>query len=177
MAPTLPSFYTLSDIARLSGVSRRIVQHYANLGLLEPGALTHGGRKFYTEFALYLVQDIQDLNQLGFSLEEIRKIMILKRAIFYPDGTYRQDWRREDIPLSDGELLAMWAKTGEVLASIERQERMIRRFHRFLTKHFVPKEVSDGLRSGPGDGGVAGTGEGLFGGSGHSEGEGGGNPD
>jgi len=170
----LPSLYTLSDLARETGVSRRILQHYAQLGLLEPGALTHGGRKLYTSFALYLIQDIQDLNQLGFTLEEIRKIMLLKKAIFHPDGTYREGWRREEIPLSEEELLAMWAKTGEVLASIERQERMIRRFHRFLTKHFAPKEVRDGLRPGQGDGGTAGTGEGLPGGGGHSPGRGGG---
>jgi hypothetical protein len=41
-----------------------------------------------------------------------------------------------------------------VLASMERQERMIRRFYRFLTKHFAPEEVQDGLRPGPGDGGA-----------------------
>lgn len=151
---SLPSLYSLSDLARAAGVSRRILQHYAQLGLLEPGALTQGGRKLYTEFALFLVQDIQDLNQLGFSLEEIRKIMLLKKAIFRPDGTYREDWKREDIPLSDEELLAMWRKTGEVLASMERQERMIRRFYRFLTKHFAPEEVQDGLRPGSGDGGA-----------------------
>ncbi|MCS6869504.1 MerR family transcriptional regulator, partial [Thermus sp.] len=155
---TIPSLYTLSDLARESGVSRRILQHYAHLGLLEPGALTQGGRKLYTGFALYLIQDIQDLNQLGFTLEEIRKIMALKKVIFHPDGTYREDWRREEIPLTQEELWAMWAKTGEVLSSMERQERMIRRFHRFLTKHFAPKEVRDGLRSGPGDGGAQGAG-------------------
>ncbi len=171
---SLPSLYTLSDLARESGVSRRVLQHYAHLGLLEPGALTHGGRKLYTDFALYLIQDIQDLNQLGFTLEEIKKIMVLKKAIFHPDGTYREGWRREEIPLSQEELLAMWAKTGEVLASIERQERMIRRFYRFLTKHFAPKEVGDGVRSGPGDAGAEGAGEGLSGGSGHPQGAGGG---
>ncbi|KPD32358.1 transcriptional regulator [Thermus scotoductus] len=153
MATPLPSLYSLSDLARATGVSRRIVQHYAQLGLLEPGALTQGGRKLYTEFAIFLVQDIQDLKQLGFSLEEIRKIMLLKKAIFRPDGTYREDWKREDIPLSEEDLLAMWRKTGEVLASMERQERMIRRFYRFLTKHFAPGEVRDGLQPGPGDGG------------------------
>ncbi|WP_243095146.1 MerR family transcriptional regulator [Thermus thalpophilus] len=173
MPPTIPSLYTLSDLARASGVSRRILQHYAQLGLLEPGALTQGGRKLYTEFALYLIQDIQDLNQLGFTLEEIRNIMALKKAIFHPDGTYRQDWRREEIPLSDEDLWAMWRKTGEVLSSIERQERMIRRFYRFLTKHFAPKEVRDGLFSGPGDGGVKGAGTGFPGGAGHPPGEGG----
>ncbi|BDG17462.1 MULTISPECIES: MerR family transcriptional regulator [Thermus] len=172
MPSTLPSLYTLSDLARASGVSRRILQHYAQLGLLEPGALTQGGRKLYTDFALYLVQDIQDLNQLGFTLEEIRKIMALKKAIFYPDGTYRQDWRREEIPLSDEELWDMWRKTGEVLSSIERQERMIRRFHRFLTKHFAPKEVQDGLLGGPGNGGVKGAGADLPGGAGHPPGAG-----
>ncbi|GLV49001.1 hypothetical protein TJA_21040 [Thermus sp. LT1-2-5] len=173
MPPTLPSLYTLSDLARASGVSRRILQHYAQLGLLEPGALTQGGRKLYTEFALYLVQDIQDLNQLGFTLEEIRKIMALKKAVFHPDGTYRQDWRREDIPLSDEDLWAMWRKAGEVLSSMERQERMIRRFYRFLTKHFAPKEVRDGVLSGAGDGSIEGTGTGLPGGAGHPSGEGG----
>lgn len=154
VAQTIPSLYSLADLARASGVSRRILQHYAKLGLLEPGAVTHGGRKLYTDFALYLIQDIQDLNQLGFTLDEIRKIMLLKKTIFHPDGTYKPNWKREEIPLSEEDLQAMWAKTGEVLASIERQERMIRRFYRFLTKHFAPKEVRDGLQPGPGDSGA-----------------------
>lgn len=177
MTPPFPAtLYTLSDLARETGVSRRILHHYAQVGLLEPGAVTQGGRKLYTDFALYLIQDIQDLNQLGFTLEEIRKIMILKKAIFFPDGKYREDWQREDIPLSEADLLAMWAKTGEVLASIERQERMIRRFYRFLTKHFAPKEVKDGLQHRPGNRSAEGKGEDFRGRKGDSEGEGGGPP-
>jgi hypothetical protein len=80
--------------------------------------------------------------------------MIPKKVIFHPDGTYKPDWRREEIPLTKEDLWAMWARTGEVLASIERQERMIRRFYRFLTKHFAPKEVRDGLQGRRGDGGA-----------------------
>lgn len=80
--------------------------------------------------------------------------MIPKKVIFHPDATYKPDWRREEIPLTEEDLQAMWERTGEVLASIERQERMIRRFYRFLTKHFAPKEVRDGLQPGPGDGGA-----------------------
>ncbi|TBH21826.1 MerR family transcriptional regulator [Thermus thermamylovorans] len=164
--------YTLGDLAKEARISRRILQHYANLGLLEPGALTYGGRKLYTSFAFDLIRDIRDLNQLGFSLEEIHKIMTLKKAIFHPDGSYKTGWQRQDISLTDEELMSMWSKTGEVLATIQRQERALKRFYNFLTKHFAPKEVADGVQSGPGNGGTAGAGEGLPGGSGHTQGEG-----
>lgn len=130
------TLYTLSELARHTGVTRRTVQYYAEIGLLEPGAVTKGGRKLYTDFAAYLVRDILDLKQLGFSLEEIKKIMALKKAIFYPDGTYREDWTREEIPLSDAELESIRTKTGLVLETIQRQSTMISRFYKFLNKHF-----------------------------------------
>ncbi len=138
------TLYTLSELARHANVTRRTVQYYAEIGLLEPGAVTKEGRKLYTDFAVYLVRDILDLKQLGFTLDEIKRIMALKKAIFFPDGTYREDWRREEIPLTDTQLEEMREKTGQVLETIRRQSEMIARFYKFLNKHFAPKAQGGG---------------------------------
>jgi len=129
--------YTVSELARAANVTRRTVQHYADLGMLTPGVVTVSGRELYTEFALTLLRDVIDLRQMGLGLDEIRNIMVLKKAIFHADGTYRDDWRREDVPLTNDDLSSMRDSMSALLESIARQEQGIRRFHKFLTKHFA----------------------------------------
>ena len=63
--------YTVSQIARRTGISVRALHHYEAKGLLAPAARSDAGYRLYGERELARLQHIVSLKALGFSLEEI----------------------------------------------------------------------------------------------------------
>ena len=49
---------TISQVAKLTGVSIRTLQYYDEIGLLKPSALTSAGYRLYNESALQTLQQI-----------------------------------------------------------------------------------------------------------------------
>lgn len=66
---------TISQVAKLTGVSIRTLQYYDEIGLLKPSALTPAGYRLYDENALQNLQQILFFRELDFSLKDIIKIM------------------------------------------------------------------------------------------------------
>jgi len=67
--------YTVSQLARLSGISVRALQHYHRIGLLEPTEIGTNGYRYYAENKVFELQQIIFFKELDFSLSEIKKIM------------------------------------------------------------------------------------------------------
>ncbi len=66
---------TISQIAKLTGISVRTLQYYDEIGLLKPSGFTPSGYRLYNEEALQTLQQILFFKELDFSLKDIRKIM------------------------------------------------------------------------------------------------------
>lgn len=66
---------TISQVAKLTGVSIRTLQYYDEIGLLKPSELTSAGYRLYDENALQTLQQILFFRELDFSLKDIAKIM------------------------------------------------------------------------------------------------------
>lgn len=66
---------TISQVAKLTGVSIRTLQYYDKIGLLKPSALTPTGYRLYDENTFQSLQQILFFRELGFSLKDIIKIM------------------------------------------------------------------------------------------------------
>ncbi|ABF43841.1 MULTISPECIES: MerR family transcriptional regulator [Deinococcus] len=135
------TFYTTAELAREAGVTRRTVMHYAELGLLTPDQVTASGRALYGPYALRLLRDVMDLRALGVPLDEARDMVILRRATHTLDGTYRRDWTRADIPLSDERLRVIHARLRLLQGAYARQAEGIARFDRWLTKRLTGGNV------------------------------------
>lgn len=67
--------YTVKQLAELSGVSVRALHHYDEIGLLKPAHIGANGYRYYGREELLRLQQILFHRELGFSLEEIRKIL------------------------------------------------------------------------------------------------------
>lgn len=76
----MSQFYSTGELANLAGVSIRIVQYYDQRGILTPTALTEGGRRLYTDSDLEQLRMICFLRDLGFSIEQIRKVLAEENA-------------------------------------------------------------------------------------------------
>ena len=69
------SGHTVKQVARLSGVSVRTLHHYDEVGLLKPASVGANGYRYYGREELLRLQQILFHRELGFSLEEIVRVL------------------------------------------------------------------------------------------------------
>ena len=67
--------HTVKQVARLSGVSVRTLHHYDEVGLLKPACVGANGYRYYGREELLRLQQILFHRELGFSLEEIARVL------------------------------------------------------------------------------------------------------
>lgn len=65
----------IKEVAELVGVSVRTLHHYDQIDLLKPEEVTDSGYRLYSEENLVILQQILFFKELGFSLNEIKKII------------------------------------------------------------------------------------------------------
>lgn len=66
---------SISQVAKLTGISTRTLQYYDEIGLLKPSELTESGYRLYNDEALQKLQQILFFRELGFKLKEIKEIL------------------------------------------------------------------------------------------------------
>jgi DNA-binding transcriptional MerR regulator len=64
--------HTVSQVARLAGISVRTLHHYDDVGLLSPSSRSDSGYRLYEHRDLERLQEVLLLRELGFSLDEIK---------------------------------------------------------------------------------------------------------
>lgn len=67
--------YTISELARMAGVSVRALHHYDRIGLLVPAGRSAAGYRLYTEPELLRLQQILFFRELDMPLDEIRRTL------------------------------------------------------------------------------------------------------
>jgi MerR family transcriptional regulator, thiopeptide resistance regulator len=66
---------TVGAVARLAGVSVRTMHHYDEIGLVSPSDRTEAGYRLYGQPEIERLQEVLFFRELGFSLDDIRRIM------------------------------------------------------------------------------------------------------
>ena len=79
--------YTVNRLAQISGVSKRTLRYYDEIGLLRPERVNPNGYRIYGQMQVDLLQQILFYRELGLPLEEIREIIKI------PDLTGKRLWR------------------------------------------------------------------------------------
>lgn len=72
---TTMSLYKVGKVARRTGITVRTLHHYDEIGLLSPQTRTASGHRLYGPENLERLQQIVTLRQLGFGLDEIRRML------------------------------------------------------------------------------------------------------
>lgn len=68
--------YTVSELAKLSGVTGRTLRYYDQIDLLKPARLNSSGYRKYGQDEVDSLQQILFFRELGVSLEEIKRAMM-----------------------------------------------------------------------------------------------------
>jgi DNA-binding transcriptional MerR regulator len=67
--------YTVKQLSKLAGVTRRTLHYYDEIGLLKPTQIGDNGYRYYGEESLLRLQQILFYRELDIPLEKIKKIM------------------------------------------------------------------------------------------------------
>ena len=70
-----PPAYTIGHVAQAARVSVRALHHYDEIGLVQPSGRSAKGYRLYTPADLERLQQVLFYRELGFPLEEIRRIL------------------------------------------------------------------------------------------------------
>ena len=123
---TLP--LKIGEVARRAGIGVETLRFYERSGLLDRPARTEGGYRLYDAGALKTLEFIKRAQSLGFTLEEIKRIIAESRAGQRPCAEVRETVRRR-------------------LAELDEQMAQIRRYRNALAatlKQWDEKGFADG---------------------------------
>lgn len=66
----------IGEVAKKAGVTLRTLRYYHELGLIQPAERSSGNFRLYNEHSIAIIKLISNLKDLGFSLEEIKQLLI-----------------------------------------------------------------------------------------------------
>lgn len=77
--------YQIGEVAERVELSLRTVRYYEEVGLIEPSDRTPGGFRLYTDDDVARLELIKRMKPLGFSLEEMRDLLELRRRLRFEE--------------------------------------------------------------------------------------------
>jgi MerR family transcriptional regulator, copper efflux regulator len=68
-------FLNISEVAKDTGVSAKMIRHYESLGLLKPAKRTYAGYRIYEQKDVHLLRFIRRARDLGFGIKEVDRLL------------------------------------------------------------------------------------------------------
>lgn len=111
----------VGELARAAGKTVRAIHLYEELGLLEPALRSKGGYRLYDADSVTRVRWIAKLQEMGFSLPEIREVAKgYSQSGSAPDAMAKvEGLLREKLEHTRAQLMRLRELEGELLASLE----------------------------------------------------------
>ena len=117
----------IGELTQQANVTPRTVRYYESIGLIPPGERVGTGQRFYTGQTVARLKKIEQLKQLGLSLEEIGSLI----ELYFADPTGRQPklevlaLLREHLASTESRLGELEQFRAEIKANIDRFERWL----------------------------------------------------
>ncbi|TYR80597.1 MerR family transcriptional regulator [Priestia megaterium] len=74
--------YKIDEVTKMTGLTKRAIRYYEEIGLILPPQRTKGNARLYTEEEVNELKKVAEAKEvLGFSLQELQQFMVLKRTI------------------------------------------------------------------------------------------------
>jgi MerR family copper efflux transcriptional regulator len=126
----------IGDLAKRAGVTPRTVRYYERLGLIPQGEREGNGQHHYPELTVTRLKKIDQLKQIGLSLEEVRDVIDL----YFSDPSGKRPKRkvlailRKHLAETDGKLAALGKFRADLRDHIKRFERWMEEADQRLPK-------------------------------------------
>jgi DNA-binding transcriptional MerR regulator len=99
--------YTIGEVARMSGLSPRMLRHYDEIGLLAPAGRSISGYRQYDDTDLLRLQRILSFRATGMSLEDISKALDDPETDLIASLSEQAELIRQKIELLETQLVAV----------------------------------------------------------------------
>jgi len=125
-------FFRIGELAERADLSKRSLRYYEELGLLSPSDCTEGGFRLYKREDLHRVRVIKSFKTLGFSLEEIGRILESEKNFSQEEGEeldkekeleFSTSVLEKQLSLLEGRIEQLEEKKGEVKGALETLKR------------------------------------------------------
>lgn len=130
---------TVSQVARLTGVSVRALHYYDEVGLLRPSGRSEAGYRLYAPADLNRLQQVLFFRELGFPLEEI--LRIVTDPGFDVGAALRT--QRQLLAEKAVRLQALLTAVDQAIARAERGDRMETQDVKEMFKDFRPEDYAE----------------------------------
>lgn len=91
--------FTIGALAKKTGLRPDTLRYYEKEGLLQPAEWSEGGYRLYDAEALRRIHFIQQAQECGFALKEIRELLLLSLPDIGTAGDIREKvlWKKADL--------------------------------------------------------------------------------
>ncbi|MGC7870733.1 MerR family transcriptional regulator [Desulfosporosinus sp. SYSU MS00001] len=123
--------YKIEQVALQSGLTKRTIRYYEEIGMLPPPKRSEGGTRYYNEEHIELLKRIKyTKDALGLSLEELQHFIALSNLIESQKVSFKQTAERRE---QREKLLSIIDTLDEELTLIEQKILKIERVKEDLT--------------------------------------------
>ena len=131
-------YVRIEHVAARTGLTKRTLRYYEEIGLLAPPTRTEGGYRLYSQRDITELDRIKRLKELlGFSLAEIRDIALAEEQ----RDTVRAAWASEPDPRKRLEWLEkVEAQTRTMMRLIEEKQKGLAEMHTSLVARLAHQE-------------------------------------
>jgi len=127
--------FSISDFAKFSRVTRDTLLHYDRIGLLSPSSRGENNYRYYSGYQLAIINVIRILQQLGMTLEEIKKLKD-RRDPELTDDVLKLQIVRIDKRIKD------WVRARKLLLTIRKTINSVKNTdENKITIQFLPAEA------------------------------------
>jgi DNA-binding transcriptional MerR regulator len=140
---------SIGHFAKLAKVSSRTLRYYESIGLIQSATRGENNYRYYDSHLVDRVGKIRDLQELGFTLEEIKEVLKISPGDFTQDLRRKLDEVEKDLEALRGRHLKL-----TTLLSVSQKIDSGESVNEHERKHFmeaVHEEILSGLRNRQGD--------------------------
>jgi DNA-binding transcriptional MerR regulator len=129
-------YLTVGELALKIDVSTRTIKHWEDKGIIESDMRSDGGFRLYSEVYVYFCSLILDLQNFGYSLDEIKVISDFFRN-FLSFQNNLEIFKKEDVSkkleVIQAEIDRLINKTSKLKEGIERWEELLKKKRKEIT--------------------------------------------
>lgn len=125
---TKQKLLTVGELAEKVGVSSRTLKHWEEKGIIESDMRSEGGFRLYSEQFVYLCSLVQDLQNFGYTLDEIKNVSDYFRDFLLLNTNY-ESFPKENV---DAKLSLMMNEIESLFSKMEKLKQGINRWEELL---------------------------------------------
>lgn len=133
---TSVKYLTVGELALRIDVSPRTIKHWEDKGIIESDMRSDGGFRLYSEVYVYFCSLILDLQNFGYSLDEIKVISDFFRDFLSFQNNleiFQKDDVSKKLEIIQAEIDRLVNKTSKLKEGIERWEELLKKKRKEIT--------------------------------------------